>query len=413
MNFLILIREFLIDVKKQKVRAFLTTVAITWGTLAVVLLMAFGKGLDFRMSESLLNAGERTINIYGGQTSRKYNGLPIGRPIRMIMSDKDLIVRNPGIKLVSANFGKYIHLKYKDKIVRTYMEGVEPSFGIMRRMYPGPGGRFINVKDVAERRRVLFLGSVIAKELLGDMDPIGQKVDVDGLPFTIIGIMPKKLQSSMSNGPDDRRAIIPNSTFQSIYGYHYIRQLLIMPVNPRKSKSIVKEIRSTFARKYNFDPEDENALTIWDMNEALDINDKIFLGFNIFLTVVGTMTLIIAGVGVANIMHVVVKERTKEIGIKRAVGAKRFHIMFQFIFESLLISILGGGAGILLAKGIVSLIWTLPAQDDVSQFLFRPILSNSVVFVTVFILTLIGLLAGLRPARQAAKLDPVEALRYE
>ena len=168
-----------------------------------------------------------------------------------------------------------------------------------------------------------------------------------------------------------------------------------------------------FARKYNFAPDDENALSIWDMNEAMELNAKIFLGFNIFLTVVGSMTLVIAGVGVANIMHVVVKERTKEIGIKRAVGAKRFHIMFQFIFESLMISITGGTLGILLAKGIVSVIWTIPAQDEVAQFLLRPILSDSVVFVTFIILTMIGLLAGLKPAAQAARLDPVEALRYE
>ncbi|MCD6115508.1 ABC transporter permease [bacterium] len=413
MNFIILIREFLIDVKKQKVRAFLTTIAITWGTLAVVLLMAFGKGLDFRMSESLLNAGERTIKIYGGQTSKKFNGLPIGRPVRMVMTDKDLILKTPGVKFISADFGKYIHLKYQDKIVRTYMEGVEPSFGIMRRMYPGLGGRFIDAKDVAERRRVVFLGSVIAKEVLGNKEPLGRKINIDGLPFTIIGIMPKKLQSSMSNGPDDRRAIIPNTTFQSIYGNKYLRNILVVAKNPNKSKSLVKEIRNSFARKYNFDPEDEKALDIWDMNEALEITDKIFLGFNLFLTIVGTMTLIIAGVGVANIMHVVVRERTKEIGIKRAIGAKKIHIMFQFIFESLLISITGGTTGIFLAKGIIFLIWKIPAQDEVSQLLFRPILSNNVVFVTVIILTLIGLLAGLRPARQAANLDPVDALRYE
>ena len=122
--------------------------------------------------------------------------------------------------------------------------------------------------------------------------------------------------------------------------------------------------------------------------KALEITDKIFLGFNLFLTIVGTMTLIIAGVGVANIMHVVVRERTKEIGIKRAIGAKKIHIMFQFIFESLLISITGGTTGIFLAKGIIFLIWKIPAQDEVSQLLFRPILSNNVVFVTVIILTL-------------------------
>ena len=176
---------------------------------------------------------------------------------------------------------------------------------------------------------------------------------------------------------------------------------------------IVKEIRRVLGKKYRFDPTDENALGIWDFNEAIKIQNKVFLGINIFLGVVGAMTLVIAGVGVANIMYVVVKERTREIGIKRAVGAKRRDIIFQFIFESMLIALVGGGIGLLVALGIVKMIWMIPAQEGAMQFLGRPILSNAVIVIAIGVLTSIGLLAGVFPARKAANVDPVDALRYE
>jgi len=167
------------------------------------------------------------------------------------------------------------------------------------------------------------------------------------------------------------------------------------------------------SKKYKFDPTDERALPMWDFIEQEKISAKVFLGINIFLAVIGAMTLIIAGVGVANIMYVVAKERTHEIGIKRAVGARKRHIIFQFIFESLLISVVGGGLGLLVAIGVIKLMWSIPAQEGAMQFLGRPIMSNVVVFLSIGILTLIGLLAGLFPARKAANVDPVEALRYE
>jgi putative ABC transport system permease protein len=267
--------------------------------------------------------------------------------------------------------------------------------------------------DLVEKRRVVFLGSIIAKELLGEEDPIGKTITIDGVPFKVVGIMPKKMQTAMNNGPDDRRAVIPFSTFQSIYGYRYLGHIIAKPVRAEESKLIVQEIRRVLGKKYRFDPTDENALSIWDIAEFVKIQNRIFLGINIFLTVVGAMTLIIAGVGVANIMYVVVKERTREIGIKRAVGARRRDIISQFIFESVLIAVTGGGLGLLLAIGIVKLAWMIPANDGAMQFLGRPLLSNTVIVVAVGVLMIIGLLAGVFPARKAANIDPVDALRYE
>jgi len=415
MQLFILLKEFIEDIKTQKTRAFLTTIAITWGTLTLILLMAFGAGLSFRMKEGLLNAGDRIIWVNGGQTSIKYEGLPIGRYIELIEEDCTLLGESvPRIAGISAQMGRWnARLKNGEKSALTYMEGVYPSFEFLRRMYPAAGGRFLNENDLIGKKRVVFLGSVIATELFAKDDPIGKTVTIDGIPFTIVGLMPKKLQTAMNNGPDDRRAVIPFSTFQSIYGYRYIGHMLIKPVLDQDSKFIIQEVRRVMGKKYRFDSTDERALSIWDFNDAIKIQSKVFLGINIFLAVVGAMTLIIAGVGVANIMYVVVKERTREIGIKRAVGARKRDIIFQFIFESVLISLVGGSFGLLLATGLIKLIWMIPTQDGAMQFLGRPIMSGSVVVVAVGVLSLIGLLAGLFPARKAANVDPVDALRYE
>lgn len=414
MQIWLFVKEFLQDIRTQKLRAFLTTVAITWGTLAVILLMAFGEGLSFRMAEGLLNAANRVIRVYGGQTTLKFKGLPVGRQISLVEEDAGILEESiPQVAVAVPSYGTHVRLRNGDQIVSTFMEGVHPEFEFLRRLYPAAGGRFLNVKDLEERRRVVFLGSVIATELFGNADVIGKTVEINGLPFTIIGIMPKKLQTSMSNGPDDRRAIIPFTTFKSIYGWKYIRTITVQPRREQDAPLIEKEIRRVLGRKYRFDPEDEGAVGLWNFIESLKQGEKVFRTINVFLTVIGAMSLIIAGVGVANIMYVVAKERTQEIGVKRAMGAKKRHILFQFIFESLLLASAGGGFGILFSVGIIRLMWSIPAQEGAMEFLGRPILSNAVMAVAVGVLALIGLLAGFFPARKAANVDPIDALRYE
>ncbi|HEM48871.1 MAG TPA: ABC transporter permease [Caldithrix sp.] len=414
MNFLLLIREFVEDIKTQKTRAFLTTIAISWGIIAVTMLMAFGNGLAFRMREGLLNAGDRIIRVYGGQTTKKWEGLPVGRRIQLKEEDCRVIEKNiPQVDVAIPGFGKYVTLEAGDNISSTHMEGVYPEFEFLRRTYHSAGGRFLDALDMKEKKRVVFLGGELAKELFGRPDPIGETVKIDGLPFKIVGTMPKKLQTSMNNGPDDRRAIIPFSTFQSIYGNIYLNEMIVKPVRAEYGMHVEKEIRKVLGKKYQFDPEDERAVPMWNFIENEKMGAKVFQGINIFLAFIGSMTLIIAGVGVANIMFVVAKERTREIGIKRAVGARRGHIIFQFIFESLLIAFIGGAIGLLVSVGVIKLMWMMPAQDGPMAFLLRPLISSSVLIVSIFLLALIGLLAGFFPARKAASVDPVEALRYE
>lgn len=412
--FLELIKDFLSDLSAHRTRATLTLLAITWGTIAVVLLLSFGRGLGTQMLKGLTNAGNQILLMYGGETGFVYQGLPKGRKIRFVEDDIDLLTKTvAGIGMISPQYRTNATLTYGKYSTSTECEGVNPGFEEMRRMYPAGGGRFLNDLDVSQQRRVLFLGVEIAKDLLKSEDPIGKIVLVDGVPFTVIGIMQKKIQTAMNNGPDTRRAIIPYTTFRTSYGNRNVNSIVIQPANPSQQDLVKSSIYEVLGRKYRFDPKDERALFIWDFIEAEKISRKIGVGVSIFLFSIGFLTLLIAGVGVANVMYVVVKERTREIGIKLAVGARRSYILFQFIFESLLLSLSGGTIGILFCYAVVSLFWMLPAEEGAMQFVGRPVLSPSLVLITVGILTAVGLAAGVFPARKAASVDPVDSLRYE
>jgi putative ABC transport system permease protein len=411
----ILLGEFLGDLKEQKTRVLLTMFAITWGTIAVVLLLAFGEGLRQSIVKGLLNAGERIFMVYGGTTAKEFEGLPRGRRIRLSEEDLDLIQRSiDEIDMVSPSYGRWgVTLEHGDNKTTTYMEGVYPAFQDMRRTFPAAGSRFINQRDLEERRRVLFLGDEIAVELFGSEDPVGQTVMLDDLPYIVIGVMQKKFQDSMNNGPDSRRAIIPASTFKSIYGYRYVSHLLLRPRDPSRAEFVKAELFRVLGSRYKFDPEDERALPMWDFIEDEKLSNQIALGIEIFLGLVGAFTLLVAGVGVANIMYVVVRERTKEIGIKLAIGAKKHHIMNQFIFEALGLTLVGGGLGLAFSTAVVLLVDSLPAEDGAAVYLANPKLSIPIALICVGILVVIGLTAGVLPARRAAKVDPVESLRYE
>ncbi|MFW6192913.1 MAG: ABC transporter permease [Gemmatimonadota bacterium] len=411
----ILLQEFVADLRSHRKRMLLTTLAVTWGTVTVVLLLAFGEGLRRTFVNGQLGAGDRIFKIYGGTISEVHDGLPKGRDVRLREADLELLERSiPEVTFTSPSYGRNnTTLEREDVRTTTYMEGVSPAFSELRSMDPMPGGRFINRRDVEERRRVLFLGDEIAADLFGDEDPVGEQVRLDGLPFTVVGTMREKFQSSMSNGPDAERAIIPASTFRAIYGREYVSHLVVRPGSRERAPHVEREIRRILGARHAFAPSDERALPMWDFIENEELNRRIGLGIQIFLGLVGAFTLLVAGVGVANIMYVVVRERTREVGVKRALGARRGHIVMQFVSEALVVTLAGGAVGLLFSTAVVLAVDSLPVTSQAMEYILNPKLSWPIAAVAVAILTAIGLAAGVLPARRAARVDPVESLRYE
>jgi putative ABC transport system permease protein len=359
--------------------------------------------------------GTGIVIVSGGQTSIPYRGLGKGRRILLRKEDVELLKNKvPGIKYISPEGDRYANtLTYGRKSFTERVIGVYPSFEEMRTYYPQKGSRFINPVDLQNKRRVVFLGTEIAKRLFDNDDPVGKTIMINAIPFLIIGVMQDKIQNSMYNGPDVDKAAIPYSTYQAIYGDEYIYRFIYMPEDITQAAAVKQGVYEALASKHKFDPSDSQALYTWDTIEDEEIFGKIFLGIQIFMGIIGGLTLIVAGVGVTNIMYVSAKKRTKEIGIKMALGAKKRYVLFQFVSEALMIAFIGGAVGILLSFLTVGLFKALPLEGDVADLMAHPVISADIMFLTAVILGFIGFLAGVFPARKAASQRPVEALRYE
>ncbi|MFQ6045632.1 MAG: ABC transporter permease [Gemmatimonadales bacterium] len=405
-----LLREFVADLKSQRLRTTLTVLGITWGTVAVVVLLAFGVGLERQTRKRFHGLGDRIVILFGGRTTVPFAGFPDGRRIRLKEED-GLLLRHeiPDIVALSPEYNnRRTPVRRGTSAANPNITGIYPVYGEMRNIIPEVGGRFINELDQRERRRVAVLGDELATLLFQDEKPIGRQVFLGEVPFTVVGVMKPKLQNSSYNGRDKDRVFIPASTHRSIFGDVYVANFIYRTRSPEVTKAVEKRVYKTLGRRYKFDPDDEDALSVWDTNEFEMMFSYLFFAFNIFFAIVGSFTLTVGGVGVANIMYIVVKERTREIGIKRSVGATKRDILFQFFAETFAIVGLGAALGFVASVGIVWLLGFVPMQD----FVGTPTMSPVVVVVTLSLLAGIAFLAGYFPARKAANLDPVECLRY-
>ncbi len=409
MRLLTTLSQFFQDLRSQKLRTALTILGITWGTVAVVVLLAFGVGLEKQSRKNMHGMGDGIVVVFGGRTTLPFEGFPDGRRINLREEDIPVLDSEiPDIFQISPEYMNRNTPMRKGRAATTpAITGIYPVYADMRNIIPEEGGRFINDPDMKQRRRVVMLGNEIKNLLFGDSSAVGKQVIIGETPFTVIGQMQPKTQNSSYNSRDSDRVFIPASTFRSMFGDRYINNIIYRPSDPDLSESVERRVMEVMGRRNRFNPDDDDALGIWETNEADKFMKNFFLGFNIFMGIFASFTLTVGGIGVANIMYVVVRERTKEIGIKRSVGATSRDILFQFFLETFLIVGMGAGIGFLLALGLIKGLSYMPIEE----FVGTPQLSPIVALTTMGLLAFIAFLAGFFPARKAAQLDPVECLR--
>jgi putative ABC transport system permease protein len=400
--------EFIVDLKAQKLRAFLTMFGIIWGTVAIVVLVAFGVGFRKQTMANMHGIGEGLAIVWPGKTTKPYAGYGIGRSLSFVEEDTKLIASQVlNVSGISPEFGKRTPTRVGENILTPLISGVNVVYGDIRNINPEAGGRYINTLDLQERRRVAVIGDKVKEFLFAEQNAIGKTIFIGRTPFTVIGVMQKKTQPSSYNSRDQDRIFIPLTTFESVYGSVYLNNIIYQVRDPRLGEETAQQVREALSKKYRFDPTDQNAVWIWDTTDFDRLAFYMFLGINIFLGLIGSFTLGVAGLGVANIMFIVVQERIKEIGVKRAVGATKVNILFQFFSETFFIVFTGSAIGFIISYGIIAALSFLPIKEYVGT----PVLSMEVVLITVFVLITVGLLAGLMPARRASNLDVVECLR--
>jgi len=407
-------RLFRADLGHQTKRIVLTVLAIAWGTLSIVLLLSFGEGLKRSLAKGSRGLGEGIAVVWPGATTKPFMGLPSGRSIPIKDEDPELIrARVPEIEMLSVEYARFVPITVGTKSVNARLRGVEPEFGELRNIHPQAGGRFIDALDVAEKRRVVFLGEELARDLFGTEDVVGRTVQINQSTFLVVGVAQKKLQMGMYNGPDRNQPSIAATTFRSMYTDARIDNLVYRPVSPALGDTAKAQLYRVMGAKHHFDPEDTRSLGIWDTREMQRINDNVALGIQIFLGIIGALTLFVGGMGVANIMYAVVKERTREIGVKMALGAKERQVMLPFMLEALLMTVLGGILGTVVSLGLIGIIGVLPLKGEAFDFLGRPTFSPAIAAATAAVLGTIGSLSGLFPAKRASSVNPAVSLRYE
>jgi putative ABC transport system permease protein len=399
----------------HRFRAALTMLGISWGIVTVVLLMAYGSGFQRALTYGFRNAfSEGTVLVSGGQTSMQAGGERSGRRIAVKQTDVEALSELGTVKLVSPEYMRSLPITYGLRQTTAGVRGVSPEYAVMR-SETAEFGRFLNHEDVENHRRVAFLGYEVARRLFSNFPPVGETIRINGTPYEVVGVMPNKAQISSYFYPDKLSVFVP---YTVALRQEYVDNILFQALAPNLHETAIRQVRELLAERHRFNPRDSRAVNIRDSGEVAAMIGGITDGLQFVLYFIGTLTLMIGGVGVMNIMLVSVTERTREIGVRKALGARRRHILTQFLLEALTITFLGGAIGVGLSFLLVWMIESRPflaalLDDPTGQTDIRLVLSGNILLTSTAVLVLAGLLSGLWPAVRASRLDPIEALRYE
>lgn len=420
MRFQSLWRETLAALAFNRQRSLLTIVSLAWGVTCFVILYSYGEGFGLALTTSFKAVGQDLVLMFGGQTSSQAGGERSGHKIRLEESDVDAIRET--VPLVAAISPEV--LMRRTPVIRGYrsvsmtIRGVLPvDYQTVRNMSVITG-QWLTAESHLQKERVAVLGAKAAEKLFGEMPPENETITVAGLQFRVSGVLKTKIQISNYNTPDNECVFIPYGTMSLLHDTKYPEDIVWTPANPVFRTQALKQVRQTMARLHHFAPEDDRAVEVIVFNEFMKQIDTMSAALRILLGLVGTLTLAIGGVGLANIMLVAVTQRTREIGIIKSLGATRRSILLQFLLEAMTIVTVGGLLGVALGFFITKIVGSLPLlgplfKDTSGAGDIHLSISAFAVVTSTVLLEMVGLISGFLPALRASRLDPIEALRYE
>jgi putative ABC transport system permease protein len=404
----------------QKRRSITTIISLAWAVACFMLLMSYGQGFDVALRKGFFAIGRNIVLMYSGQTSEQKGGMRAGRNI--VIQDSNIEKIREAVPLVAAispEINQDVTVvrgnRQKDYMIRA----VWPEYERIRNIQL-TSGRWISADDDHYGRRVAVLGAEVGRELFGNRPEFGEEILINGVRFTVIGRMEVKVQLANYNRPDNECIFIPYQTARLFRNTRYPNYIVWTPVAPAVEDRAMRQVRSVMAGIHRYSPTDEKAVGMLAFNQFVGIIDGVTVGLRVLLAFIGTITLAIGAVGLANIMFTAVIERTREIGVMKALGAKRRSILCQFLLEAVFIIMVGGAIGVGIAVLATSAIGSLPAfgatlgeelSRDYGRIYFH--ISAASTAISLGILFLVGLVAGMLPAIRASRMDPVQALHYE